>query len=67
MSNGEQRLPAFNVCVAKVYQETPLPIRRVFTQVGVGWSTEKGIRIKIDLTIVLGPEDELYVFPKEKV
>lgn len=65
MSNGEQRLPSFNVCVAKVYQETP--VRRTFTQVGVGWLTkEGGIRAKIDLTIVLGPEDELYVFPKEK-
>lgn len=64
MSNGEQRLPAFNVCVAKVDQE--IPVRRAFTQVGVGWMTkEGGIRIKIDLTIVLGSEDELYVFPKE--
>lgn len=65
------RSPYYNVCVARVYQGDParkLKTRRVFTQVGVGWRGENdSVRVKIDLTIILGPDDELYLFPKTKV
>lgn len=55
---------SYNVCVAKVYQDKP--VRRVFTQVGVGFVSGDSVRMKLDLTIILGPDDELYLFPKEK-
>jgi len=48
------------VCVGKEY----MPGRHKFTEVGVGFETrdKKGIRLQIDLTLVLSPSEPLYVF-----
>jgi len=48
------------VCVGKEY----MPGKNKFTEVGVGFSTKdgKGIRIQLDLTLILSPKDNLFIF-----
>lgn len=56
--------PDWVVCIAKPIGQG----KRCFTEIGVAWSTlGGGIKISIDLTIVLGPNDEMYLFKKDKV
>jgi len=67
--SGFNPKPAYNVCVARVYQPDITQkgkTRRVFIQVGVAWQGDNAIRAKIDLTLILGPDDELYLFSKDK-
>jgi hypothetical protein len=52
-----------NVCVGRLYQDRPP--KRVFTQIGVGWEQPNGaIKLRLDVTVVLGPAEELWLFPK---
>jgi len=48
------------VCVGKEYA----PGMNKFTEVGVGFETKdrKGIRLHIDLTLILSPDTNLFVF-----
>jgi NOL1/NOP2/fmu family ribosome biogenesis protein len=48
------------VCVGKEY----MPGKRKFTEIGVGFETKdrKGIRLQLDVTLILSPDQELFVF-----
>jgi hypothetical protein len=48
------------VCVGKEY----MPGKNKFTEVGVGFQTRdgKGIRLQLDLTLILSPKDNVFVF-----
>jgi hypothetical protein len=48
------------VCVGKEY----MPGVNKFTEVGVGFQTKdgKGIRLQLDLTLILSPKDNVFVF-----
>jgi hypothetical protein len=52
------------ICVGKEYK----PGKNKFTEIGVGFSTKKGtgIKIQLDLKLILGPNDNIYVFPKSE-
>ena len=42
--------------------------KRQFTQVGVAWIAENGsIKISIDITVIIGPTDEVFLFLKKEV
>lgn len=58
--------PEWNLCVAqRIGAEGK---KRAFTQVGVGWDTRsgEGVNLKFNVRLILGPEDELYLFPNKK-
>lgn len=59
-------LPPYHLCVGKKKDEEDEA--RIFTQVGAGWMTRNGsgVKIKLDLTLLLGPSDELYLLPNRK-
>lgn len=48
------------VCVGKEY----MPGKHKFTEIGVGFETRdhKGIRLQLDLSLILSPEQKLFVF-----
>jgi NOL1/NOP2/fmu family ribosome biogenesis protein len=48
------------VCHGKEY----IPGKYKFTEIGVGFETrdKKGIRLQIDLTLILSPNEPLFVF-----
>ena len=57
MSYGPSK---YVVCVGKEY----MPGKNKFTEVGVGFQTRdgKGIRLQFDLTLILSPQDNVFVF-----
>jgi hypothetical protein len=56
--------PTYNVCIAKMIANG----KRQFTQVGVAWIAENGsIKISIDITVIIGPTDEVFLFLKKEV
>jgi hypothetical protein len=55
--------PQYVVCIAKPIKAA----KRQFTEVGVAWVSENGsIKVAIDITVILGPTDELFLFLKDK-
>lgn len=60
MSYGPSK---YVVCVGKEY----MPGKNKFTEVGVGFQTKdgKGIRIQLDLTLILSPGDNIFVFVRK--
>ncbi len=57
MSYGPSK---YVVCVGKEY----MPGKSKFIEVGVGFQTKdgKGIRLQLDLTLILSPRDNVFVF-----
>jgi hypothetical protein len=49
------------VCIGK-----PIgPKQQKFTEVGVAWDRGNGkFAISLDVTLILGPNDNIYIFPK---
>lgn len=56
--------PQWSVCIG-----TPIADgKQAFTQVGVGWDTKSGggINFKVNVRVLLGPEDQLYLFRADR-
>jgi len=64
-------MPDYNFCVGKEIEKG----KQKITQIGVGFIEEFDangkkrdkpyISIKLDLTVILGPNDRIYIFPNE--
>jgi len=56
--------PAWTLCISK---PIPRSNRNAFTEIGVAWNTPNGgIKIATDVPLILTPELNLFLFPKEQ-
>ena len=62
--------PTYNVCIAKrlPLDKTHPNTKRAFTTVGVAWDNESGngLRLVFDITVILTPEDEVFVMKRRE-
>lgn len=60
------KIPPYNVCIAKPLKvPAGAPPKNKFVNIGVAWPTNSGagLRAQLDLTIIVGPGDQIMLLP----